>query len=191
MTVLSSASSKNVSNLSKIIGIDSGAKKCGFACISNTWAEEVGLSLIWADSIGQEAEVGEKYGEHRRRLVGDWTNFLAGLFDEWTPSLVVCETVPITGAANASGQRLKALMVVVVAQVLCVQRGIVFTEVGANTVKKCLTGNGLATKPKIREAVIDVFPELAERRKEMIQEPDISDAVAVALTGAGYDRSSV
>lgn len=187
MTVLSSASSKNVSNLRKIIGIDSGAKRCGFACLTNEWD----YSLVWADAIGQEAEFTEKYGEHRRRLVGDWTNFLASLFDEWTPSMVVCETVPITGAANASGQRLKALMVVVVAQVLCVQRGIVFTEVAANTVKLRVTGNGAATKPKVREAVIKIFPELEPRRKEMVATADISDAIAVALTGAGYDCSNV
>lgn len=182
-TVLSSASSKNVSNVTKVIGIDSGAKKCGFACL--------GLShetiLIWADAIGQETDPGEKYGEARRRLVQDWTNFLADLFDEWTPQMVVCETVPITGAANASGQRLKALMVVVVAQVLCVQRGILFLEVAANTVKLKVTGKGDSTKPKIREAVIEIFPELADRRKEMTATPDISDAIAVALTGVGYD----
>lgn len=144
--------------------------------------------LIHASANGQEPNAGEKYGDHRRRLVGMWTTTLEEIFRGFAPDQVVCETVPITGAANASGQRLKALMVVVVAQVLCEQNGVEFVEVAANTVKKSLTGNGLATKPKIREAVIEVFPELAARRKEMIQIPDISDAIAVALTGAGYER---
>lgn len=171
----------------RILGIDSGAKRCGLSFI-DTNLEGDGLTLHFAGAMGQEADLKEKYGEHRRRLVRFWTDNLAALFDAWGPTIVICETVPITGAANASGQRLKALMVVVVAQVLCEQRDIRFLEVGANTVKKRVTGIGDATKPKVREAVIEVFPELADRRKEMTATPDISDAVAVALVGAGYER---
>lgn len=172
--------------LYRVLGIDSGAKRCGLAVLCDT---DKGLSLQYADYVEQGALAGEKYGDHRRRLVAEWTVSLEAAICGFQPDLVVCETVPITGAANASGQRLKALMVVVVAQSICVRFGIPFKEVGANTVKKRLTGNGDATKPKVREAVISVFPELAARRKEMVAVPDISDAVAVALTGLGYDHA--
>lgn len=169
----------------RVLGIDSGAKRCGISFIDIR--SDGSLELKSADAIGAEPTAKETYGQHRRRLVSMWTDDLGVLLDAWEPNLVICETVPITGAANASGQRLKALMVVVVAQVLCVQREIAFQEVGANTVKKRVTGIGDATKPKVREAIISVFPDLAERRKEMIKTPDISDAIAVALVGAGYE----
>jgi hypothetical protein len=135
---------------------------------------------------GLAREDGESFQAYRDRLRDYWLweaeEFLVGA------DFLAYEALPAVGSGNfvAATQSELAKTAILVIEVIALQRGLEVKRIAANTIKKNLTGNGRATKVHIRNSVIDVFPELLPRRRELTTIADESDAISIGLAALGY-----
>jgi Holliday junction resolvasome RuvABC endonuclease subunit len=165
----------------RIIGIDPGAKRCGYSIIEFSLEEEKFVSPQYVTSgifgLGRNDEEGETYSAYKMRLIPNTVEVFQDLLDEYQPDLAVFEFLPVSNVGAASGQRLLAFAVATSAQVLCEQNGIPWTEITAVTVKKQLTDVATATKAVVKRAVLEVFPDLKSNKYLA----DETDALAIPL----------
>jgi len=169
--------------VSRILGLDVGAKRMGFAIVD---AQEH-YSLVFSGVLGIEQRAGETFHDYRWRLIRYWVHIFPSLLC-WFPDIIASETMPIVNSGGPFGntQRVLGLLSVTVCQTLAIQskESPAWREIAANTVKKTMTNNAKATKVGVRNAVCEVFPELIPEKKTLV--PDRTDAIAVALVGGGY-----
>jgi Holliday junction resolvasome RuvABC endonuclease subunit len=174
----------------KVAGFDIGAKRCGWAYVNENGDE---FKLMSSGVTGIERRDDEQFGDYWSRLIRFWVKECDWLIGKSGADLdkVIVERVPFSGVSTAAAaQRVLALSVGIIIESHCYRYGYKFEYIGATTVKKRLTGSGQATKVRIVNTVIDIFPELKSREKELKKIPDESDAIAVALVGLGYDISN-
>lgn len=168
----------------RILGIDPGALRLGWACVEVT---DDGYNLLGSGIMGVERAEGVKFNVYRMDLIQYWVRemnkFWAMGADEW-----YAERLPAVGGGNfiAATQSELAKTVLTVIEALAYLQGLRVIELESSHVKSRLTGNGNATKVRVRNEVIQVFPELWPRKKELTDVADESDAIGIALVGAGY-----
>lgn len=165
----------------KIIGIDPGAKRCGFSVIQFDLDEDTEKfsSPVYIESgiFGLDRKDDETYGQYKSRLITNAVEVFQDKIEEHDPDLFVFEFLPVTNVGAAAGQRLLAFVVAVTGQVISELSGVYWTEITAVTVKKQMTNSGTAKKVAVKNAVLEVFPEL-QSRKFLADE---TDAIAVPL----------
>lgn len=164
------------------IGIDPGAERCGVACVGR---EGDDYEYVWSDVLGVQRGDHEDYGDYRRRLIEYWLRPKIFLSKTVSESIVVNERLPaIHSRGQFSTQPLLAQVALTCIHFYLTERGISWKEIGANTVKKNVTGKSTATKVSVRNGVIKVFPELEQYKKDW--PADRWDAIAIALAGVKY-----
>lgn len=171
----------------RILGIDPGAKRLGWAVIESgepLKEVDVGISGLERHVNGKDKE---KYQEYRLRLIEYWMGEVYSLF-KYEPDKLVNEIVPSVGGGNfiAATQSQLASAALTVIQCEAIRLEIPIVEFGATTVKKMVGGTGKATKVQVRNGVYDALPSTERFRKEWVEVHDASDACAIALTGLGY-----
>jgi crossover junction endodeoxyribonuclease RuvC len=166
----------------KVIGIDPGAKRCGYSVIEFTRDGDDFVDPSYVSSgifgLARDDENNETYSQYKVRLIKNTGVVFQDLLDEHEPDLVVFEFLPVTNVGAASGQRLLAFVVATCAQLLTELNGIVWSEISATTIKKQITGQGSASKAQVKNALIKLLPELEQRKKFLADE---TDAIATPI----------
>jgi crossover junction endodeoxyribonuclease RuvC len=165
----------------KIIGIDPGAKRCGFSVIEFEIDGDKLINPKFISSgifgLDRNDEEQETYSAYKMRLIPNAAEVFQNKLDEHQPDLVVFEFLPVSNVGAAAGQRLLAFAVATTGQVLCELNGVPWTEITANTVKKYMTGSGVASKTQVKRAVLEVFPDLKSNKYLA----DETDALAISI----------
>lgn len=162
----------------KILGIDPGAKRCGYSVIAyNLDFENPQYVASGVFGLSRKDDEMETYSEYKKRLVQNAIDSFQDLLDEHEPDIAVFEFLPVSNVGAASGQRLLAFAVATVGQAMCNLNAVPWYEITASTVKKLLTGSGVATKTKVKNSVMEIFPELQTRKYVA----DETDAIAVPI----------
>lgn len=173
----------------RVLGIDPGLTRLGHGAVSLVDGEKF---LIGHGLINHPRDPSHTFNQHLNAGILQITNDLPKLLDIINPTLVCAELVP-PGRLSANSELVVAA--ITACKVIVYQFGIEWVDFGANTIKKTVTGDGTATKAKVKNAVIAEFPQIGERHKLVKAEQkaegvkatglpqDCFDAVAVALTG--------
>lgn len=169
----------------RVLGLDPGALRMGYACIE---ADGPSYYLAASGIKGLARGENEDFQDFRLRLIDYWCEQFPTILDLWRPNLIVSETVPAVGGGNfiAATQSELAKTAITTCQAIAFLNSYEWKQIAANSIKKRLTGNAKATKVGVRNAVIEIFPELAPRKKELTTYADESDAIGTSLVGAGY-----
>lgn len=166
----------------RVIGIDPGAERCGIASLELV---EGGYFYEWSDVWGLHREDGESYGNYRKRLITYWVHMPNLLEAHEEEFIVVNERLPAMHTRSQfSTQPLLSQVALACIHFWMQERGYHWREIGANTVKKAVTGNAKASKVTVRNGVITALPQLVEYKKAW--PADRWDAIAIALAGAKY-----
>lgn len=167
----------------KVLALDPGAKRCGWAILSEGGEGPGGIQYHASGISGLAAT--SNYQEHRLSLIGHWVDRSVELFDTYIPTLVVSEVMPPTGGSVPSIiNRQLGLTVVSTIQAMAVYHGHRIEQIAASSVKKKIGGVGKASKVKVRDGVLKLLPELESRRPEWTGKDavwDEVDALAVGL----------
>ena len=172
-----------------VVGIDGGMVRLGLSAIEITEEE---FDLISYDLIGTPRK--DPYNKFLSDGITKIANTFPRFLDNNRPDIIVSETIPAGKLGSSDSQVIAA---VTTCHVIAIQFGIPWRNVAASTAKKLVTGDGRANKTKIRNIVLDLYPELAAKHAEekaaqkeagMKLRPglaqDYFDAVAMALAGA-------
>lgn len=178
----------------KVLSIDPGAKRLGYACIS---LENDEYRLLFSGIKGLERGT-ETFQAYRMNLIRYWVNNLSRILirAEYAGALskpnIVSEILPAVGGGNfaVATQNQLVLAALTTCQALAIERDFKWSEISAPTIKKNVTGlkPKEATKIQVRNAVLEVFPELKPRKKDIIA--DETDAIAIGLAGLGYKHGT-
>lgn len=167
------------------LALDPGAKRCGWAILSEGSGDRGESTYVASGILGLTAS--SNYQEHRLRLIEYWVVKGEGLLAKWLPDAVVSEIVPPAGGNIASIiNRQLALTVVTTVQALAYDQLCDVVQIGANTVKKRIGGGGKATKVKVRNGVLSMLPELEPRRPEWTGKNAVWDEVDALAVGLAY-----
>lgn len=170
-----------VSFYTRILSIDPGAKRFGWAVIDFDIDEDVKYQPSYVSSgvIGLDRTVDDTYTAFKNKLIEYFIPEIDSLLNEYEPDLVVFEWLPLVNVKGNLGQRVLGFAAAVTAQVLLIQKKIEYKEIGATSVKATLCGTNRATKTQIRNHILGAFPQLEPRRKELAA--DETDAIAIGL----------
>lgn len=163
----------------KILGIDPGAKNCGYSLVEFSLDDpEENPKYIASGVIGLERnrDMEESYSDYKNRLIEYAVEAFQDLLDDLFPDFAVFEFMPISNT-SAAGQRVLAFAMATSGQVMCQLNGVPWAEITAVTVKKQIAGAGMATKTQVKNAVHAIFPELADKKRMA----DEIDAIAIPL----------
>lgn len=165
----------------RILSIDPGAKRLGYAVIDFHPDGELQLIESGIDGLNQG---NLSYSAYRWKLIEYWLGNFPKVLAKWTPDLIVSEVLPFVGSNSlAITQRIHGLTALCVCQAIALQKEYEWKEIAANTIKKIVADKGTASKAKVRDAVIETFPELKERKGALTRYADEADAIAVGLAG--------
>lgn len=169
------------------MAFDPGAKRCGWAVLEESVRKPTYM-YINSGIIGLERENKEPYQDYRLRLVNYWVVESSDLFTEYEPDHIVTEIIPAVGGGNfvVATQSQLALCVVTTIQTMAVIHGIGYSQIAAGTVKRNIGGVKDATKVRVRNQILEVFPGLEPRKKEWTKVFDETDAIAIGLCELGY-----
>lgn len=181
----------------RILSIDPGMTRLGVASIITGKDDQ--MTLLTYGMIAHPRDPAHTFNEHLNAGIRQIVDDLPKLIDIVSPSVICAETVPV-GRLGSNTELVVAA--ITAAKVLAYQFGITWVDYGANTIKKQVTGDGRATKTKVRNAVLSYFPEVDERHKQMKKDQkaagekveglpaDVFDAIATSITGAKlYDNT--
>lgn len=169
----------------KVLAYDVGAERMGFACLVGDGETapvyiESGITKVPRNNMD--------YQPYKLHLIEQWTYIAPAQFVRYSPDFIVCETMPAIGFNNATQAELaKAAIITVMA--MAMERSIPVFQIAAITVKKQIGGHGKATKVRVRDGVIRLLPELADRKfewQESKKTMDEPDALGVGLAKLGY-----
>lgn len=158
----------------RIVGLDPGLRFTGWGCIDID-----GSAFIYRGHGVVAVPARLPIAERLETLFRELSDVLADL----RPSEVAVEEVFVNhnGASTMK---------------LCMARGIVLLapatlkipvyEYGANCIKKCVTGNGHATKDQVKTMVEFLLPKFKHAQTEQKFFADCSDALAMALCHAQH-----
>lgn len=138
----------------------------------------------------------ELYQPYRLKMLRDWfENNAPMLLEEYQPDKVVNEVVPSRGAGEAGTTLLiLAQSNVDAVHCACMVWGTPFEQVSASTMQKAVYGEHKKgekiTKAKLRNAVLQWYPELREEYwKAWLKQFEQPDAIGVGIAGMGYKRA--
>lgn len=181
----------------KVLAFDPGGIRQGFAVVGRSEDDDKSKPPTYYGSgyFGcvrhSNGSKDEPYQEWRLRILALWVDEASRLLREYKPDLVVSEIVPVVGGGNfvAATQSQLAATAITATQAIAVDRGVQIKQVGATTVKARIGRSKKATKPKVRDGVLELLPQLEHRRPEWTGDKaiwDEPDAIAVGLTHLGY-----
>jgi Holliday junction resolvasome RuvABC endonuclease subunit len=172
-----------------VMGIDGGMVRLGLAAVRpiDNGEELITHGLIY------HPRGSEPFNEYLETGIIQIVDSFPRFIDLVRPDLIVSEYIPAGKLGSSDSQVIAA---VTTCRVIAYQFGIDWKNIGANTVKKELTGDYRASKTLVRNTVLDLFPTVAQRHQEMKLEQkaagdkkrpglpqDVFDALAVAVVG--------
>jgi crossover junction endodeoxyribonuclease RuvC len=172
----------------KIMGIDPGMQNLGLGLIEldGESIELINYGLIY------HPQTAEKFNDHLDAGIAQIVNDFPKYLHLAQPAVIVSEYVP-AGKLGSNDSLVTAA--ITTCKVIAFQFGVEWYSVAASTVKKGLTGDHRATKAKVRNAVIEAFPEIGEAHALEKQQQkqsgekatgipqDVFDAIAIASIG--------
>jgi Holliday junction resolvasome RuvABC endonuclease subunit len=176
--------------MSRIIAIDPGAERLGWAVIDTENDEHrVVGSGIW----GLARKPTEDFQPYKLRLIEYWVVKTPKLLREFPTTRLVNELMPAVGGGNfiAATQSELAKTALTVIQAFAIKQLVTVCQIGATSIKASIGGSKKASKAKVRNGVIEALddPELAaELKRETTGEKpvwDRSDAIATGLAHLG------
>lgn len=159
----------------RVMAFDPGAARMGWAVL------EDGPTYLGSDIDGLTRGLQESYQEFRMALIKYWSLTSYLMLQRWDPDVIVSEIVPVKGGGNfaIAGQSQLASTAITAVQSIAALCGYTFTQIGATTVKSKIAGNNKATKVRVRNSVLQIFPELHTKDwRKVFDEPD---AIACGL----------
>lgn len=171
----------------RVLAFDPGALRCGWAIVSEGQGkyEYHDSGIYGLDRLDSPKE---PYQQYRLRLIKYWAHTSSWLYaDNWVDG-VVSEIIPAVGGGNfgADTQGKLAATVQTVIETMAHWAHLSIWQLAAVTVKKQVTGVGRATKPKVRDGVLTMLPELESRRKEWTGKDAVWDEVDALAVGLAY-----
>lgn len=160
--------------MKRVFGVDPGLRQTGWSCIEvTTGARNAAPRVIEAGVIRLDAK--HSISQRLNELHAD----LGALLDELVPEYVVVEKLyahykhPTTAIKMGHARG----VILLAAQ----SRDIRIEELSATEIKKAIVGHGHASKQQIQVAVQSIC-----RLKEPPSPMDVSDALAIAITGSRH-----
>lgn len=167
----------------RVLAFDSGAERLGWASVGK---HESGRPYYHISGILRLKRGETKYQTYRMELTQELCNSVPALIDLTEPDAIATEIIPAVGFNNAS-QAYLANVAITTVHAIAITRGLPIHQVGANTVKSSIAIGGV-TKPRVRNGVIELLPELAHRKSEWVKEFDEPDALAIGLAHLGFSN---
>ena len=174
-----------------VLGLDPGMTRLGFGAIE-THGDKT--TFLFHGMICHPREADIPYNQHLDEGIRLFTTDFPRVLGMVEPDIICSETVPV-GRLGSNTELVVAA--ITVCKVIAYQWDIPWYNLGANTIKQSVTGDGLANKTKVRNVVLAEFPTVADRHKKLKQDQksqgekrpqglpqDVFDALAVAMTGA-------
>lgn len=175
----------------RCLGLDPGVERLGYGVVDVD--DETGeLTLVHFGYLSHP-RIENEYNRHLNNAIQSLTNIVPKLLHDFAPNLVAAEIVPV-GRLKSNTELVVAAITVL--KVVTFQWGIPWKDFGANTIKKQVTDNGLATKAQVKNAVMAQFPEIVKAHKEeQVKQKsdgkkrpiglpaDVYDGIAIAITG--------
>ena len=161
--------------------MDVGAEYMGWAVL------RMGTKPNYEDSgvLGLHREDDRPWQDYRLDLIEYWTVRAMDLIIDYQPTHFANETIPIISSGKGSAQSVLANAAISTVQAMMIIEKIPIQQVAAVSVKARIGGGKSATKPKVRDGVISLLPELASRKSSWTKRMDESDAIAVGLVALG------
>ena len=154
----------------RVLCIDPGLRIAGYGCIEYEQSKRL-PTLVEAGAIKLKTKQSVSF-----RLAQLYQD-IQETIDELKPELVAVETIFTHSRQVATATILgHARGVILLAGE---QASLPLTELAPAEIKKSMTGNGRATKSQIQQAVVSML-----RLKETPNPPDVTDALAIAITAA-------
>lgn len=177
----------------KVLSIDPGATRLGFGIIEREGEDKTKSKLryhgsgYYGLSRGTNKSKKEPYQEYRLRLIVFWVEEVKALLNSHKPDVVVSEIVPVVGGGNfvVATQSQLASTAITTIQAIAVNEGYEIKQIGATTVKARIGGGKKATKVAVRNGVMKLMPQLADRKAQWTKVFEEPDALAVGLTHLG------
>ncbi len=154
----------------RVLGIDIGLQRTGYAVLAAVRAGDAAPSLIEAGLV-RIARVGKL----ERRLL-ELESGVAALLDQHRPDCVACEELFAHYRHPRTAIRMAHARGVVL--VAAARRGLEVLHINATQIKKMLTGAGHAGKAQMQRAVASTL-----RLAQLPEPSDVADAIAIALAG--------
>lgn len=163
----------------RVLAFDPGAERLGWASL----LREGGVNHHHLSGIlalpRKDSDL--SFQEYRLQLTYELTQSLAALFDLCAPTEVANEILPPAGFRNPT-QSYLANVALTVVHVLAAQRCLPVWQYGANTIQTYIVPKGKKkTKVQVRNAVLELFPELQDRKRGWMKVFDEPDAIATAV----------
>lgn len=160
---------------------------CVLDCKSPLSISVADIQYIDSGVMGLTKPDDEQWQQYRLRLIRYWANEGPDLLARFNPTHFANETMPVIGVGKASAQSVLSNAALAALQTLVTLRGIPIHQVAAVSVKARIGGGKSATKPKVRDGVISLLPELAHRKKDWTKSDkfDEPDAIGVGLVSLG------
>lgn len=176
----------------RVLGIDPGVIRLGLGVVE-TDEETRDTNLLYFGYFSHpRTELA--YNDHLNSAISTLTQTFPKILHDFAPNKIAAELVPV-GRLKSNSELVVAA--ITVCKVIAFQWGIPWTDYGANTIKKEVTDNGLATKAEVKNSIQKLFPELVKAHKEeQVKQKaagekkasglpwDVYDGVAIALCGA-------
>ena len=160
----------------RILGIDPGLQVCGYACIETTGGGKKEI-LRFAQNDNRLIEAGvfrttaSKAIETRLNQIAE---DIDSILDKFKPDVVGVEQL----YSHYAHPRTAILMGHARGVILqrCAEAGVEVKSFGATRIKKCITGNGHASKEQMQRTIKTLL------RLSAVPEPnDVADAIAAAM----------
>jgi crossover junction endodeoxyribonuclease RuvC len=174
----------------RILGIDPGMQRLGIGAVKIQGND---TSLLTYGMISHPRDSTVTFNEHLNAGIKQITVDFPKLIDMIGPDVIYSEIVPV-GRLGSNSELVVAAATA--CKVIAFQFGIAWQDIGANTIKKELTGDGKATKAQVKRAVFALYPKVEEQHKRIKQQEksagekqqglpqDVMDAVGIAHVGA-------
>jgi Holliday junction resolvasome RuvABC endonuclease subunit len=174
----------------KVLGLDSGMTRLGFGLVK---AEDDNLELLSFGVIEHPRLGAAKFNAHLNAGIEQITDTFPKVVHSARPDVIYGETVP---AGKLGSNDSLVIAAITTCKVIAHQFGIEWRDIAANTVKKELVGDGRATKAVVRNAILDLFPQVDLEHIKQKQEQktrgekasglpqDVFDGIAIGVIGA-------
>lgn len=172
--------------MTRILFYDPGAERCGWAVIEGDGSTEP--KYIASGILACPRDKKEGYQDYKLRLEQVHTLLAPTMFAEYEPDIIGNEIVPAVGGGSfiVATQSELAKSAISVIHAMAFERQYPVKQIGATSIKKMIGGSGSATKVKVRNGVLALFPELAPRKSEWVKVFDEPDAIAGGAATLGY-----
>jgi Holliday junction resolvasome RuvABC endonuclease subunit len=161
--------------------MDTGAEYMGWAVLEMTNRP----TYVDSGVLGLHKEDDNPWQNYRLDLIKYWTKTLPPMLGLYDPTHFANETIPIISSGKGSAQSVLANVAMTTVQSFMMLEDIPITQVAAVSVKARIGGGKSATKPKVRDGVISLIPELASRKSSWAKKFDEPDAIGVGLVALG------